>query len=63
MHNIPHTPELKYKMSLSQKGRIAWNKGKKMSKNYKEICRLRQLGKKIPIGLFINKNYVYNNTD
>lgn len=29
-----------------QKGQIAWNKGLKMSKEFKEKCRKRQLGKK-----------------
>ena len=39
-----HTLETKKKVSEALKGRLAWNKGRKMSYEYGEKCRKRQLG-------------------
>lgn len=42
---IPCSDGAKEKISKSCKGRFVWNKGKKMSNEYRENCRLRNLGK------------------
>ena len=48
MHNKPHTIESRLKMSISLKGKTAWNKGMKMSNEFRNKMSKIYLGKPKP---------------